>query len=360
MAERVTVEHNGERITLEVPDGTSDAEIQAYLQGSTPQTTSAPKPSMEPAAAVVQTALPAGVVPGPTGMAQLGKDAVQVARPMMTNVADVAKGVGTSYAKAPIKGVVDAAAAYMMFPPPFATAESVSSLYDKYKAAKQGVQMGQQILSASDRIPVLNAQGQPVVDAAGNPVTKPASRDAFRAMQDIGGPELKAKLSNLWGKNTGGAGNAAIQSWLKSEEAAQYLKNPAFREAADEFLGKVPSAMQQVGKVVGPLARGAGRVLGPAGLALNAYDAQQYAEASKLGERLAQGQGQQAPQAFRNMNVPYGQGFTNTMTPDQAQAVLESGNERDITAFGGRDKLSELIRLKAASKVLGPVAPQGM
>ena len=308
MAERVTVEHNGERITLEVPDGTTDAEIQAYLSGSKSESKSAPKPNIEPAAAVVQTALPAGVTPGPTGMAQLGKDAVQVARPMMTNVADVAKGVGTSYVRSPIKGVVDLGAAYMMLPPPFATVESASSLYDKYKAAKQGVQMGQQILSASDRIPVLNAQGQPVVDAAGNPVTKPASRDAFRAMQDIGGPELKAKLSNLWGKNTGGAG----------------------------------------------------RVLGPAGMALNMYDAQQFAEQSQLGERLAQGQGAVAPNAFRNMNVPYGQGFTNTMTPDQAQAVLDSGNERDITAFGGRDKLNEIMRQKAAERVLGPVAPQGM
>jgi len=59
MAERVTVEHNGERITLEVPDGTTDAEIQAYLQGSTAKPKSAPKPVIEPAAAVVQTALPA-------------------------------------------------------------------------------------------------------------------------------------------------------------------------------------------------------------------------------------------------------------------------------------------------------------
>jgi hypothetical protein len=31
MAERVVIEHNGERITLEVPDGTSDAQIQQYL-----------------------------------------------------------------------------------------------------------------------------------------------------------------------------------------------------------------------------------------------------------------------------------------------------------------------------------------
>ena len=31
MTERVTVEQNGERFTLEVPDGTSDADIQSFL-----------------------------------------------------------------------------------------------------------------------------------------------------------------------------------------------------------------------------------------------------------------------------------------------------------------------------------------
>jgi len=33
MAERVTVEHNGEMITLEVPDGTTDEEITSFLTG---------------------------------------------------------------------------------------------------------------------------------------------------------------------------------------------------------------------------------------------------------------------------------------------------------------------------------------
>jgi hypothetical protein len=115
--------------------------------------------------------------------------------------------------------------------------------------------------------------------------------------------------------------------------------------------------MQQVGKVVGPAVRGLARVAGPAGLAYDAYQAQQFAEESQLGPRLAQGEGAIAPNAFRSMNVPYGSGFTDTMSPDQASAVLESGSERDITAFGGRDRLRELIRLKAAEKVLGPVAP---
>jgi hypothetical protein len=334
MAERVTVEHNGERITLEVPDGTSDADIQKYLSGSKPEPKSTgPRPDIDPAAAVIQTALPAGVTPGPTGLQQLGQNAVQVARPMMSNVADVARGVGRSYVQAPVKGVIDLGAAAMGFPPPYAATESAMSLYDKYKAAKQGVSEASKLLS----------------NTPGNPANYFAMGKAV--------PEAASILKDLY-DNKGGPN--AIKAWLNSPEASQYMNNPAFREAADAYMGKVPSTMQQVGKVVGPLARGAGRVLGPAGMAMNMYDASQYAEASKLGERLAQGEGGMAQQNFRNQNVPYGSGFTNTMTPDQAQAVLESGNERDITAFGGRDKLNELIRLKAAERVLGPVAPQGM
>jgi hypothetical protein len=85
---------------------------------------------------------------------------------------------------------------------------------------------------------------------------------------------------------------------------------------------------------------------------MDIYDASQYAHESNLGPRLAQGQGRQAQQAFRGRNQTYG-----PIAPDQAQAVMQSGSERDIAAFGGRDKLSEMIRLKAAEKVLGPVAP---
>jgi hypothetical protein len=240
---------------------------------------------------------------------------------------------------------VDVGSVAMGFPPPYAATESVSSLYDKYKAAKQGVQEGSKILSASGLIE--------------SPITGqmyPESVPAFRQMQKAA-PEIADKLSKIY---QSGGGNNAVRAWLASEEAAQYMNNPAFKQAAESYVGKVPSAMQQVGKVVGPLARGAGRVLGPVGMAMNINDAQQFAEQSQLGERLAQGQGAVAPNAFRNMNVPYGQGFTNTMSPDQAQAVLESGNERDIIAFGGRDRLNELMRQKAAERVIGPVAPQGM
>jgi hypothetical protein len=161
-----------------------------------------------------------------------------------------------------------------------------------------------------------------------------------------------AKLKDLY-HNRGGPN--AIKAWLQTPEGAQYMNNPAFKQAAESYMGKVPSAMAQAGKVAGTVARGAGRVLGPAGMAMNLYDAQQMAQQTQLGQRLAAGQGQQAEQAFRGglgMNYQGPQ-----LDAQQAQNVLQSGSPRDIQYFGGRDRLSEMIRRKAAEKVLGPVVP---
>lgn len=85
MAERVTVEHNGEIITLEVPDGTTDAEITAFLGGSTE---SAGSPNMAPQAASVAGRV-AAMAPEAAGAVRAGVQAVanmpaqQVARGVM-------------------------------------------------------------------------------------------------------------------------------------------------------------------------------------------------------------------------------------------------------------------------------------
>jgi hypothetical protein len=70
-------------------------------------------------------------------------------------------------------------------------------------------------------------------------------------------------------------------------------------------------------------------------------DASQFAHEAELGSRLAQGQGRNAQQAFRNMarTQQYG-GLTA-----EEQAILE------------QDRIDQDIRRKAASRVLGPIAP---
>lgn len=108
-------------------------------------------------------------------------------------------------------------------------------------------------------------------------------------------------------------------------------------------MSKVMQTMGSAASAAAPVLNTAARVAGPAGMAYNVYEAGQMAKQTQLGPRLAAGQGQQAEQAFRQMNVPYGSGFTQTITADQARAALASQNPRDIQALGGM----EFLRKKA-------------
>jgi len=77
MTERVTVEQNGERFTLDVPDGTSDEQIQSFLsqqQGGTPQQ-AAPSPDLTPQAASMGARL-AGELPAAAGAIKSGVQAL--------------------------------------------------------------------------------------------------------------------------------------------------------------------------------------------------------------------------------------------------------------------------------------------
>lgn len=102
--------------------------------------------------------------------------------------------------------------------------------------------------------------------------------------------------------------------------------------------------------VVAPVLNTAARIAGPAGLALNTYEAGQMARNTQLGERLAQGQGKSAETAFRQM-IPQTStksgSWTDSITPDQARAALANGSARDIQALGG----SEFLRKRALGQL---------
>lgn len=254
----------------------------------------------------------------------------------------VPKTIGV-YTSKPLSGVVDAAAVAMGFPPPVAS----------FQGGKGIMALPSAISSTASEVGKITSQS-PLTTSPVTGNQYPGSVPAYREIQRAVGPEAAQRMSEAYAKG----GNNAVLKYLDSApEVRALMGNEDFARAFETYRGAVPSKMTQVGKVVGPAVRGLARVAGPAGLAYDVYQAQEFARESQLGPRLAEGQGGQAQQAFRNMNVPYGQGFTNTMTPDQASAVLESGSARDIQAFGGRDRLTELIRKKAAERVLGPIAP---
>jgi hypothetical protein len=94
-------------------------------------------------------------------------------------------------------------------------------------------------------------------------------------------------------------------------------------------------AMSKVMQTMAPVLNTAGRIAGPVGMGMNLMEAGQMAQDTQLGSRLAQGQGQRAEQAFRNINPNYGEAFRNTVSPQQARDILASNSARDIQAFGG-------------------------
>ena len=120
--ERVTVEQNGERFTLEVPEGTSDEQITSFLTQQNQPTQQTP---MMPA--------PATYYPGQTGMAQLGKEVAGAAQPLT----QAGKSIVSGYATSPGKAIVDVGAAHLGLPPPYAGYEAYQGVKNLFGAAKQ-------------------------------------------------------------------------------------------------------------------------------------------------------------------------------------------------------------------------------
>jgi hypothetical protein len=283
-------------------------------------------------AEAVQTALPAVTPSGPTGIAPMAKEIGGAVSPYAKEAVNAAV---SGYKARPIMtAAIDTLGLGTIGTPVASAYNSVMGMSDQYKRAQGAVQDVGKVLSTSSLIE--------------SPVTGmpyPESVPDFRAMQKAA-PDAAQKLSEIYQK---GGGNNAVKAWLQTEEAAQFMKNPQFAQAAEQYIGKVPGYGAQAMKVAGPLLRGAAKIAGPVGLGMNMYDASQYAQESNLGGRLAAGQGRNAQQAFRNMNPGYGA----PMSADETAAVMENGSARDIAAMGGQKSLDMAIRLKAAKRVLG-------
>lgn len=83
-----------------------------------------------------------------------------------------------------------------------------------------------------------------------------------------------------------------------------------------------------------------------------AYATNPYGQTIR-GEYPTMGSAAAANQRQAITNMPSGY----TPTPQEAQNIMQSGDQRMIGIYGGPDKLNQLIRQKAAEKVLGPIAP---
>lgn len=276
--------------------------------------------SAQLAAQVTGAVAPVGMY-GPTGLRELGAATMQAAQPLV----EAGKTAAAGYARSPGKAIVDVGAAHLGLPPPYATYEGFQGARNLFGAAKETVgNLGE----ALSKLP-------PGTDKAAAPFVNELRPSDLARLKDA--------------INTQG-----LEQAFKTFEAPKYLSAEA-TQGLNAVRSAFPSGVQKLAQVVAPFARGAAKVAGPVGMGYNLYEAGQAARDTQLGQRLAQGQGQQAEQAFRG-----GLGMTYQgpqLTPGQAQNVLQSGSPRDIQYFGGQDQLTQMIRRKAAEKVLGPVAP---
>jgi hypothetical protein len=100
--------------------------------------------------------------------------------------------------------------------------------------------------------------------------------------------------------------------------------------------GKLPPG----GKVPGKLGLG-GRLLGPATLAVGAYEASEFLGETGYGDKMAAGAGKSAEKAFRENVAPTIDPAKMGMTPEEARNAL-GGSNRDIEKLGGREALLKI------------------
>ena len=166
-------------------------------------------------------------------------------------------------------------------------------------------------------------------------------------------PDFSTKMGQILRDTRGGANK--VLEFLQSAPDA-LIKDPVFQDRLRAFQDAMPSKLQQAGRMAAPVARTAARVAGPIGIGLDIAEAYPYLQQADIGARAAEGQFRGVRNPTRMVmaqNAP----VTAPISPDQAQAILESGSARDIAAFGGEDQLTQMIRRKAAERVLGPVVP---
>ena len=275
----------------------SDFNPDAFLSSGKEEIPATKAPDMTP--------VPQGYLAGPTG---ISVDAIkQTASPMV----QAGKGALGGYIKNPITAAVDVGAVHMGLPPHYATAETAKGLYNTYGAAKASLNTAQGLASRIAETPGVEASFNKIIDAL-------PKADALR-------------MNGLINKR----GAQGLKEFIES--APDAIK--AMPEAK-ELAGMVPTRGQQVMRVLGPAMRGVAKIAGPAGLAMNAYDAAQYAEASKLGERLANGQGAIAPAAAYNTMMNAGSQYQ--LSPTEAANVLSSGDQRTIQLYGGPERLNQI------------------
>jgi hypothetical protein len=286
----------------------TDPDLMAQLQNGPVEPTGGDL--IKSAVGAVAPALSASI--GPTGLPELAKSVGKAAAPVVSNAV---KNTIASYAKNPIGAVADVALMGAGLPPAYGPVKGLEGGYDAIQSAKQ------------------------VFTNVSQSLSKYPPETVEKAMKWINvlTPEDADKFAKLAEKD-------GIDKALKNFKAPEYFGEKA-TAALKATKDAVPSNFSKLGQVFGPVARAVGKVAGPAGIAMNAYDAGQMARETQLGERLARGEGKRAEQAFNNMVNKNISGYQPS--PQEAKNLLDSGDERTINIYGGRKRLMELANPNA-------------
>lgn len=239
----------------------------------------------------------------------------QGVKPFMNVVPAVAK----SYVNQPVKAAVDLGAMAVGVPiPPIGTIEGAKGLSEGFKAGKQ---VAGNIMDALSKLPS-NAEKMATPFVTG--LNQIDQGRLLRAINEQG-----------------------LESAIKSFQIPNYF-NPEQIASLKATQNAFPGTLTKVGRAAMPVLGMAGRVLGPAGLAYDVYEAGQHyvPPSGPVAPQMAQ-----ARRAMLNAPTPA------PLTPTEAQNLLSSGDTRTINIYGGPDKLNQIIRQEAARRII-PVIPQ--
>lgn len=137
-----------------------------------------------------------------------------------------------------------------------------------------------------------------------------------------------------------GAGAVAPEA----QAAAQAAKAAApTAEAAGGILSKIAPYLQTAGRIAAPVAR----VAGPAGMVASAYEAAPYLKQADIGQRTKSGEVGQMVKSATKMALAMP--TPAPLSPQEAKNLLDSGDERTINIYGGRQKLLQMTQPNAVN-----------
>jgi hypothetical protein len=135
---------------------------------------------------------------------------------------------------------------------------------------------------------------------------------------------------------------AATTAAPEVEAAAQAARAAApAAEAGGGIMSRMAPYLQGIGKIAAPVAR----VAGPLGMAASLYEAAPYIKQADIGERTKSGEVKALMNAANRMamNMP----TPAPLSPTEAKNLLDSGDERTIKIYGGRQRLQQMANPNA-------------